>query len=98
MGSISIGSVLTLVTVVLYYGQNRHYIFSALFLFFHVLLKSFYSSQVRSCSVQNVSMMLTFLEAETIQPSNVFLEEVMRCQVLKEERKNRTDSYGQKLR
>ena len=77
MGSISIRPLLTVVAVVLYLTPKRHYFFSALLFFCMFYQSSFYCSQVRSCSVQNISVKLTFLVAETIQPSNVFLDEVM---------------------
>jgi len=76
MGSISIRPLLTVVAVVLYLTPKRHNFYWVL-LFCIFYQSSFYSSQVRSCSVQNISVKLTFLVAEKIQPSNVFLDEVM---------------------
>lgn len=74
-GSISIRPLLIVVAVVLYLTPKGHYFFGALFCVFYQ--SSFYSSQVQSCSVQNISVKLTFLVPETIQPSNAFLDEVM---------------------
>lgn len=74
MGSISIRCLLRVVAVVLYLTPKGHYLSWALFFVCVFYQSSFYSSQVRSCSVQNISVKLTFLVAETIQPSNVFLD------------------------
>jgi len=77
MGSISIRLLLTFVAVVLYLTPKRHYFSSALFFFVCFTETLFYCSQVRSRSVRNISVKMTFLVAETIQPSNVFLDEIM---------------------
>ena len=77
MDSISIRPLLTVVAVVLYLTHTQEaLLFFGSFVFCMFYQSSFYSSQVRSCSVQNISVKLTFLVAETIQPSNAFLDEV----------------------
>jgi len=60
MGSISIRPLLTVAAVVLYLTTKRHYFSSALF-FICFTKALFYCSQVRSCSVQNISIQLTIL-------------------------------------